>query len=453
MKRVLIITYYWPPSGGAGVQRWLKFTKYLRNYGWEPIIYTPENPESPSTDLTLEKDIPAGITVLKTPIFEPYYLYKKFIGLRKEDKVNAAFLSETGKPKRLEKAAVWLRGNFFIPDARAFWIRPSVKYLTRWLKDNPVDAIISTGPPHSMHLIALGVKNNIHIPWLADFRDPWTNIDFYSKLMLTKRADRKHKRLEINVLSNADIVTCVGYTWLQELKEILANYELRIKNYGKKSRNYDYSKFKFISNGYDPDDYESSEPILLDSKFTLSHVGTLDKSRNPSVLWTALSELIETVPGFSADLQIQLAGKTDITVKEEIGRNELTPYLNLIPYLNHKEITIVQKKSQVLLLLINDTPNAMGITTGKLFEYLAAKRPILCIGPHGGDTDKLLSETNAGLLAGFEEKEQLKKNILEFYRQYKNGKLSSHSINLEKYSRKALTGELAQVLNSICSKS
>ncbi len=220
MKKVLIITYYWPPSGGAGVQRWLKFTKYLREYGWEPIIYTPENPESPNNDSSLEKDIPKNLTVLKTKIWEPYNFYKIFIGQKKDQKVNAAFLTESKKPKKFEKIAVWIRGNFFIPDARKFWVKPSIQYLTTYLKDNPVDAVISTGPPHSMHLIAQGLKKKLNIPWMADFRDPWTNIDFYSKLMLTSFADHKHKRLELGVLNDADVVTCVGQTWLDELEDL-----------------------------------------------------------------------------------------------------------------------------------------------------------------------------------------------------------------------------------------
>jgi hypothetical protein len=191
-RKVLIITYYWPPSGGAGVQRWLKFSKYLRDYDWEPVIYTPENPEAPAIDNSLEKDIPMGIKVIKRPITEPYLAYKRFVGMKLDEKVNAGFLQEKEKPGLLEGIAVWLRGNLFIPDARRFWIRPSAKYLVNYLKAHPVDAIVSTGPPHSMHLIALQVYKKLNIPWLADFRDPWTGIDFYHQLKLTLLADRIH---------------------------------------------------------------------------------------------------------------------------------------------------------------------------------------------------------------------------------------------------------------------
>lgn len=443
MKKVLIITYYWPPSGGAGVQRWLKFVKYLREFGWEPIIYTPSNPESPINDDSLQKDVPADITVLKTEIWEPYLFYKRLMGQKKNDKINAAFLTESKKPKRFEKLAVWIRGNFFIPDARAFWVKPSVKYLAEYLKTNPVDAIISTGPPHSMHLIANGLKKKLKLPWMADFRDPWTNIDFYSKLMLMPFADKKHKRLELEVLRNADVVSCVGKTWLAELEELLR------KSAPQKFTPEVAKKFHFISNGYDPGDYDSVGEVKADAKFSMAHIGTLDKSRNPEGLWKVLASMVKKNPDFAKDLEIKLVGKVDIFVQEDIEKNGLTPNLNKIAYLSHHDVTVVQKQSQVLMLLINNTPNAMGITTGKFFEYMAAKRPILCIGPRGGDADKILDETKAGLLSDYADLETLEKNIMYYYNSFKAGKLQSEGVNTERYSRKALTGEVANSLNGI----
>jgi len=441
MKKALIITYYWPPSGGAGVQRWLKFVKYLREFGWEPVVYTPENPESPINDDSLEKDVPDGVTVLKTRIWEPYHAYKRFIGQKKGEKINAAFLSESKKPKKSEKIAVWIRGNFFIPDARAFWVKPSVKYLTEYLQKNPVDVIISTGPPHSMHLIAEKLKEKLSLPWVADFRDPWTNIDFYSDLMLTKGSDRKHKKLELEVLQKADAVIAVGQTMKQELADILQKAVPQKKD-----------KFYFIPNGYDPDDYTERNSIVLDKKFSMAHIGSLDKSRNPKLLWKVLSELIKKNADFAKDLEIKLVGKVDIAVQDDIGKYGLKTYLNKISYLTHKEVTTLQEQAQVLLLLVNKTPNAKGIITGKFFEYMAARRPILVIGPVGGDVDKILTETKVGLLADYDDAATLEKNILEYYSLYKAGNLTSSGTNIEKYSRKSLTGEMANVLNTIILK-
>jgi len=445
MEKVLIITYYWPPSGGAGVQRWLKFSKYLREYGWEPVIYTPENPESPINDNSLEKDVPEDLTVLKTKIWEPYLFYKKMIGQKKNEKINAAFLSESKKPKRLEKIAVWVRGNFFIPDARAFWVKPSAVYLEDYLAKNKVDAVISTGPPHSMHLIALKLKEKLGIPWIADFRDPWTNIDFYSKLMLLPWSDKKHKRLELAVLKKADAVTCVGQTWLNELEELLkrkmaSSYTAEI-----------HKKFQFISNGFDPEDYAGVGEVTMDKKFSMAHIGTLDKSRNPEILWKVLAAISQKNPGFKNDLEINLVGKVDVAVLDDIEKYGLSQNLNKIPYLSHHDVTVVQKQTQVLMLLVNRTPNAMGITTGKFFEYMAAKRPILCIGPKGGDADKILTEVNGGLLSDYEDAAKLEQNILYFYNKYKQGGLLPESKGIERYSRKALTQNVAKLLDTILS--
>ena len=219
-RKVLIITYYWPPSGGAGVQRWLKFVKYLPNLGWEPVVYTVENGEYPVMDKSLNEDVSAALKVIKTPIWEPYNIYKKISGRNKNDTINSGFLAESKKSKFSENLGKWVRGNFFIPDARKYWIKPSIKYLSNFLNDNPADLIISSGPPHSTHLIAMDLKNKFQIPWVSDFRDPWTNIDFYKELKLTNWADAKHKRLEKHVLTNSDLVLTVGNQLKQELIEL-----------------------------------------------------------------------------------------------------------------------------------------------------------------------------------------------------------------------------------------
>jgi len=433
-RKVLIITYYWPPGGGAGVQRWLKFAKYLRNYGWEPVIYTPENGEMPVIDHSLEKDIPPNLTVIKRPIWEPYNSYKRFIGQKKDEKINTGFLTENKKPKKAEKMAVWIRGNFFIPDARKFWIKPSVNFLSAYLLQHPVDAIISTGPPHSMHLIAMGVKEKLHLPWLADFRDPWTNIDFYPELMLTPASDRKHHRLEKEVLEKADAILSIGKTMSQEFADIL----------GKQS-----SKFHVIPNGFDTDDLETSGALVMDKKFTLAHIGTLVRSRNPEVLWNVLSGLVNEIPDFAAQLEIKLVGKVDVLVMQQIEAHGLSRFVNKIDYLPHAEVIRVQQQSQLLLLLVNNTKNAGGILTGKFYEYLSARRPILCIGPEKGEIADTFRETNCGKLSGFEDDEKLRKNILDYFESFKRGTLVSNANATEKYSRKELTRQLALLLDSL----
>ena len=433
-KKVLIITYYWPPSGGAGVQRWLKFVKYLPKYGWEPIIYTPENGEIPVVDESLAKDIPEGTKVLKTNIWEPYSVYKKFVGQKKDEKINTGFLTEfkktkktkkTKKPKKAEKAAVWIRGNFFIPDARKFWIKPSVKYLTKYFKENPVDAIISTGPPHSMHLIALKLKQKIGVKWFADFRDPWTNIDYYKDLMLTSLADKKHIRLEKQVLETADSVISIGKTMADEF------YDLGAK------------KVEVITNGYD---ITENVEVELDKKFSIAHIGTLVKSRNPFELWNVLADLVEENKTFSESLDIKLVGKVDINVMNSIKENGLDKYLTKIDYLPHNEVILEQRKTQLLLLLVNRTPNAKGILTGKFFEYLSAKRPICVIGPKDGEIAKIVNETKAGFVTDYNNESALKNEILKSFEAFLKGNLNIQSSGIEKYSRENLTKELVNLM-------
>lgn len=434
--RVLIITYYWPPSGGAGVQRWLKFVKYFRSFGCEPIVYTPENPEIPVLDNSLEKDVPAGITILKQPVWEPYSVYKKFIGQKKDEKINAAFLTEKKKPGLAQRISVWVRGNFFIPDARKYWIKPSVHYLLKYLNDNPVDVIISTGPPHSMHLIAMQIKNKLGIPWLADFRDPWTNIDFYKDLMLTSLADKKHHRLEKKVLQTADAVVSVTQSMTNEFKLISGDNS---------------NKFSTITNGFDDEDAFKGI-ITLDPKFSIAHIGTLVKTRNPLVLWKALSELVKENKTFAADLEIKLVGKFDLSVLESLQQHQLESYLHKIDYLPHNEVIKFQQQAQLLLLIINDTPNAKGILTGKFFEYLAAARPILCIGPTEGEAAVILNNAKAGTVVNYSDVVQMKTVLMDYYHQYKKGALSVNSSGIEQYSRKNLTKQLVEVLKTIVKK-
>ncbi|ADQ79470.1 glycosyl transferase, group 1 [Paludibacter propionicigenes WB4] len=431
MKKVLIVTYYWFPSGGAGVQRWLKFTKYLRDFGWEPIIYTPENPEFPSIDKSFEKDLPEGLTVIKTPIWEPYNVYRKLTSKGKNEPINAAFISENKKQGWKEKLSIWIRGNFLIPDPRRFWIKPSVKYLTGYLKENPVDAIITTGPPHSMHLIGLGVKKNLpDLPWIADFRDPWTNIDFYKELNLTWLADKIHRRLEKKVVRRADSMATVSEGWMKEFEQ------MRPK------------RIQVISNGYDESDVKQVA-VQLDEKFSISHIGTLNAARNPQTVWKVLSKICADQPEFRADLQIQLVGKVDFSVLESIREYNLQENLKKIDYLSHSEAIAKQQSSQLLLLLINQSPNANGILTGKFYEYLASKRPILAIGPTDGDAARVLNDTGAGIMVGFSDEVATEKAILDYYARYKSNTLVVQTESVEKFSRRSLTGELALLLNSL----
>ncbi|MEE4259002.1 MAG: glycosyl transferase family 1 [Bacteroidales bacterium] len=432
MKKVLIITYYWPPSGGGGVQRWLKFAKYLRKFGWEPVIYTPENPERPVEDYSLLKDIPEHLTVIKKTIKEPYGLYKKLTGKSKEQKIQTAFLSESGsKNSLLENLSVWVRGNLFIPDARKSWIKPSVKFLSKYLVEEQIDTIVTTGPPHSMHMIGYHLKQKLQISWLADFRDPWTNIDYYDQLKLAKRADRLHHKLENEVLTNADAVTVVSPGMIRDFKE-------------KVERDY-----FFIPNGYDEVDMKLGEKTSKSEKFTLSHIGSLTRTRNPENLWRALQELVSENIQFASHLEIKNIGKMDFNAVESLKRAGLEKYLTAINYLPHSKVIDEQRNASMLLLLINDTPNAKLILTGKIFEYMASNTPIVCIGPVDGDAAKIIQNKKCGEVFDFNEVRSLKKHLEDNYKKFKRNKLVSDCKDTDEFERRNLTEKLAEVLNHI----
>jgi len=421
--KVLIVTYYWPPAGGSGVQRWLKFVKYFRDFGIEPVVYTVENPNYPILDESLNNDIPKGIEVLKQPIFEPNNILSLF-GKKKTE--SAGFLNPN--PSFFGKILQYIRANYFIPDARKFWIKPSVNYLKKYISKNNIDAIITTGPPHSMHLIGLKLKQQLGVKWIADFRDPWTEIDYFHQLPLSKKAVKKHHFLEQEILLNANVVLVVGNTMN--------------KNYSKFSNN-----VVTITNGFDGELITSE--TNLDSKFTITHIGLMNADRNPKMLWEVLAEIISENKDFSKDFKLKLIGKVDASVIEEITINNLDENVQLIDYVAHDEVIEYQKKSQVLLLLLNNVPSVKGIITGKIFEYLMVNRPILAIAPKDGDLAEILNETNAGVVVDFEESTTLKNTILELYSKYKQGNLSVNSKNIDQFHRRELTNKVAKILKEL----
>ncbi len=448
MKRVLIITYYWPPSGGAGVQRWLKFTKYLPGLGWKPIVYTPENPEAPVEDPTLLKDIAPEAEVVKRPIWEPYSWYKRFLGISSSEKINAGFISETEKPARKERVSVWIRGNMFIPDARKFWVRPSIRFLKGYLAENPVDLLITTGPPHSMHLIGLALSRQSEIPWLADFRDPWTQIDFYDQLRLSARADRKHQRLERQVLLGADRVITVGNVLAGNLEHISGR------------------KVKVITNGYDAADFDSKE-APPDQKFSIIHVGAMNRDRNHEAFWNAIAALVRERDDFAGAAEVRLIGKTDISVLSTIQKLGLGDQVVRTEYIEHEQIAGILQSAHLLYLPINRTPKPDFIVTGKIFEYLASGTPILGTGPVDGDSSAILRESGRGIMKDFEDTAGIREELQSHFQSYLDPSLKEKAREKEKgkekgkekesgqgfsphiYSREHLTTRLAEIMDEM----
>lgn len=432
MRKVLVITYYWPPSGGSGVQRWLKFVKYLREFDWEPIVYTPLDPERMAIDSSLEREIPLGVEVLQKKIIEPYSLYKFFMGKTKES-IKPGFIANSGNNLRVpfkERLSLFIRSNFFIPDPKMLWITPSVKYLKKELMERPVDVIVSTGPPHSMHLIARKVSKATGIPWVADFRDPWTKMFNFKYMGYSSFVESIHKRLEKKVLKEANAVVTVTNTIAQEFKQITDK------------------PVHVITNGFDPADFLNikQEP---EEGFTITYTGLFVKTQNPTTLWKILGERCTRDVNFAKDLKIRLIGHTDSSILLSIQENGLENNLLSMGYTPHNKVVEWQRKARVLLLAGGREPESKGILTGKFFEYMAAARPILGFGPKGGDMDIALEESGCGVMFSYKEMEGVESFIDEQYVLYKKGTTAMIDGKIDLYSRVELTRKMADMFNSI----
>jgi glycosyltransferase involved in cell wall biosynthesis len=437
MKRVLIISYYWPPSGGGGVQRWLKFAKYLPEYGVEPIVVTPLNPEIPSVDHSLLKDISEELLVIKIPIFEPYNLFKKLTGRSSTEKVNTGLLLDDKKRSLVEKIMLWIRGNFIIPDPRIFWKRPVVKHILKRFDELNPDLIITTGPPHSMHLIGEKIAKKTGVKWLADFRDPWSNLDILDFFYPTKYAIKKHIRLEQKVMNSASGILTVSPTWAKEM-QMLTNTPVYC-----------------ITNGYDEQDFLNFDKLVKQNKgFQIGHFGIITSLRNPIALWEVLNELCIENNSFFDNLDLRMAGVIDDSVKNII---ETLPMLKqrvtYLPYLNHDDLFQEYANSNILLLLLNQSKNALGHIPGKLFEYLATTKAILGIGNSNSDASNILSSVGENLMVSLDDKHQIKSFLLKKFNEHIEGKQDKIGINpsVKKYARNNLTEQLVRLIDDMYS--
>ena len=428
MKRLLIITYYWPPTGGSGVQRWVKFSKYLPEFGWQPVVYTPENPEQLARDESLLADVPACAEVVKTHISEPYEIYRRLTGGKQGQEVNPVNAQKKNWKQRL---SLWVRGNCFIPDPRVGWVRPSVRFLKKYLAEHPVDAVVTTGPPQSVHLIGLGLKKALGLHWIADFRDPWTEMFYYKHLGLSAAADRRHHRLEQAVLDGADTVISVS-------PPVAADFRAKTK-----------TPVVLITNGFDESDFKdagSQSGMTTDShsgldpespKLRLVHTGLFAADGNPLNLWDALARRCGEDPSFRERLEIRLAGKVDAAITDAIRARGLGGNLVELGYLPHDETVREQRAADILLLPLRREPEYAKVLPGKIFEYLAARRPVLGIGQEDGAAATVLRDAGAGDMFDWDKQDELLAFLDAEHPQ---------TAGIEKYSRRALTAQLVDIL-------
>ncbi|MBQ5527711.1 MAG: glycosyltransferase [Bacteroidales bacterium] len=427
MKRVLIITYYWPPSGGSGVQRWVKFSKYLPSQGWQPVIYTPENPDMPSIDQSLYSDIPGEAEIIKRPITEIYSIYRRISGNKGGGEVNPI---NSQKKTLKQKLMLAIRGNLFIPDPRISWLRPSVRFLKKYLREHPVDVIVSTGPPHSMHLIAREVSKATGIPWVADFRDPWTRMFYFKHLALSDWARKKHEKLEKMVLDDASAVVAVSPLVQEEFKTMTGN------------------RIELVTNGYDPEDF--GQIVEPDGYFNIVHTGLFASDGNPETLWKVLSDLCREDARFADQLRIRLVGKNDTMILDSIHAAGLERNLVDLGYRDHTVAVREQMGSTMLILPLRKEPEYRATLPGKLFEYLGSQRPVLGIGQTDGAMARILADTGAGETFEWDDEAGIRTYVLKRWEKFLAGDDDSvPDNNIEQYSRKATARKMAALLESL----
>jgi glycosyltransferase involved in cell wall biosynthesis len=436
MKKVLIITYSWYPCGGVNVLRNLKFAKYLKKFNWEPIIFTAENPDYPSIDYSNEKDVPKNIKIIKQKIFEPYAIFK-FLTFQKSNANHSNPISAySGKRSLVYNISLWIRSNIFIPDARSMWISGSVNKLLAYCIDNKIDAIYSDGPPHTNTRIATLLKKalhkkNINIPWLCDFQDPWTTVDYFPTLPLTKWGLNKHKKMEKEAFETCDTFTTVSQSWANDLKTIGApNPEV-------------------LYYGFDEDDFINKEK-KTDKIYTIVHAGMLSKDRIPHLLFESIAKIKNANIALHELFQIHLYGAVDIEAIELIQKLQIDDIIQLKGNIARNEMIQKIVNAHQLLLLINNADNSKGRIPAKLFEYLAAENPILCVGNSQSDVANIIHECNAGEV--FDYNFDMNNYLNNLINNIKNNQLKTYNINTNKvkqFSNYNQTKKLAEILNNM----
>ena len=458
MKRVLIISYYWPPTGGSGVQRWVKFAKYLPSEGWQPVIYTPENPEQLAVDESLAAEVPAEAEIIKTHITEPYELYKKFLKKSGHSKEAVEVNPVNAQNKTFaQKAAMWVRGNLFRPDPRCLWIRPSVKFLKKYLEEHPVDLIVSTGPPQSMHIIGMKLARETGLPWIADFRDPWTKIFYFKHLSMTRATERWHKRMEKRVLDEASVVVAVSPLVQQEFQ------------------NMTQTPVELITNGFDECDFGQGAPdksglshpgpdqatnIDLDQKsrlaaggpdkdFVITHTGLFAADGNPTTLWKVLAAKCTKDEEFRKHLRIRFVGKTDDAILEAVRAEGLAGHLTDMGYQPHAVAIREQRTASLLILPLRKEPEYRAVLPGKLFEYLASWRPVLGIGQPDGAMSMILNTTKTGVVLNWEDEASITRFIDLCWKNHLKGELTVDDADISQFTRRNLTHRMAELFDRL----
>ena len=390
---ILVVAYYWPPAGGPGVQRWLNLSNELAARGHDITVIVPTNPSYPIIDQELVSQVHGSIKVHKVSTREPLGWAKKLLG-KQGSHVQQGSIPKQKDQTLLTKFALWVRGNFFVPDARVGWVTPVVTFVKGHLDPSSFDWLITTGPPHSTHLVGLQLQGG-GWKWCADFRDPWTQIGYHKQLKIGRTAQTKHERLEREVLQKANLVLTTTDATTASLNQIAEGR----------------SKIRTLTNGYKavkPPQKSSSEI------FTISHVGSLYADRDPVVLWRALQQLTlgsinakgnMNNPGSAQGIKLQLVGYVSPEVLASITQHAPNLNVEVVGYVSQEAATRFMYAADLLLLIeAYDVDRAM-ILPGKVFQYLPTGNPIIAFGPEGSAIEQLLAETAAGKFYTYDTKQ------------------------------------------------
>jgi glycosyltransferase involved in cell wall biosynthesis len=433
-KNVLIITYYWPPSGGSGVQRWLKFVKYLPENGYTPYVFTPQNPSFDLKDESLLKDVPNEAEVIHFPIWEPYQLFHKASKIAGgNDSVKSGNLISTQKKSFFQRVSTWVRGNMIIPDPRVFWVRPSVKFLEDFVKDKKIRMIITTGPPHSVHLIGLKLKKkNPSLKWIADFRDPWSTWGLLDSLGTGKIARSIHRYLEKRVLYKADKIVTITPFYVKKFSELSGR------------------KVDLLTNGFDEDDF-TTLTVSKTERFVIRHVGIVNEKCDPRPFMLAVKSLMASNAEFAARVSIDFIGDVHHEFKTFVLSDSLLNGVTIFtPPVPHKSLITYYGSSSLLLLILTGYRDAEGYMPGKLFEYIATGLPVLGVGPENGDAAFVLNKSRAGSMIDSERSDELTRQLRLHFDAWRSGKtvLSARDL-VNGFTRRGITKELATLLDSL----
>ena len=407
------------------MQRWVKFVKYLPEEGWEPVVFAPENADYPALDPSLGAEVPAEVEVLRGRIWEPYAAYRKLTGAKSTEVTEIS----SGKKTFKQRLSLWIRANLFVPDPRVGWVKPSVKTLRKYLQEHPVDAIVTTGPPHSVHLIGQKLHKATGIPWIPDFRDPWSRMYYLRYLPMTKRTWKKLRAQEQSVLDSCStVLTCTP----------LVQEEFRAQT---------KTPVAMITNGFDQEDFTGAAP-KPDGHFNITHTGLFAADGNPFTLWKVLGEMA-TVPEFREDLRIRLVGKVDREVLEAIKTAGLAENVVALGPSDHATAVKEQRQASILILPLRNDPLYRPILPGKLFEYLASRRPILGIGQEDGAMARVIGDANAGITADWEKAAAMRAFIADAWQHHSEGGVPETTGEIDQYSRQATSRQLGALLSQV----